>query len=166
MTPRAVLVIGAGNADRRDDGAGLAVARRLPRLPAEVRVLMQDGDFASLLDQWDEAHLVIIIDATMSGASPGTIRRYDAHRGPLPVVFSGFSTHALGIGDAIELARVLRRLPPQLVVFGIEGDDFTAGEGLSPAVDAAVDDVVALVSTAARSASDFLRRRSRPDFLT
>jgi len=152
MTPQSVLIVGAGNADRRDDGAGLAAARRLQRLPADVRVLSQDGDFASLLDQWDGAAVVIMIDATMSGAAPGTIRRYDAHLGPLPTVFSRVSTHAFGIGDAIELARVLRRLPARLVVFGIEGRDFTGGEGLSPAVDAAVDEVVALVSATVRSA--------------
>jgi hydrogenase maturation protease len=154
MTPCAVLIIGAGNADRRDDGAGLVAAKRLQRLPPGVRVVMHDGDFASLFDQWDGAGVVIMIDATMSGAAAGTVRRYDAHHGPLPTVFSRVSTHALGIGDAIELARVLGRLPARLVVFGIEGHDFTAGEGLSPAVAAAVDEVVALVSTAARSASD------------
>lgn len=148
MTRSAVLVVGAGNAYRRDDGAGLAVARRLQRLPANVRVVIQDGDFASLLDQWDGADVVIMIDATRSGAAPGTIRRYDAHHGPLPAVFSRFSTHALGIGDAIELARIMCGLPAQLVVFGIEGHDFTVGEGLSPAVHDAVDQVVALVSTA------------------
>jgi hydrogenase maturation protease len=148
MTRSAVLVVGAGNADRRDDGAGLAAARRLQRLPAQVRVVIQDGDFVSLLDQWDGADGVILIDAMMSGAAPGTIHRYDAHHGPLPAVFSRVSTHTFAIGDAIELARVLRRLPARLVVFGIEGYDFTVGEGLSPAVDTAVDEVVALISSA------------------
>jgi hydrogenase maturation protease len=148
MRPSSVLIVGAGNPDRRDDGAGPAAAGRLQALPADVRVVLQHGDFASLLDQWQEADTVIVIDATMSGAAPGTIRRYDARRRPLPAVFSRWSTHALGVGDAIELARVLQCLPARLVVYGIEGRDFSAGEGLSPAVDAAVDEVVALVSAA------------------
>jgi hydrogenase maturation protease len=148
LTRGSLLVIGAGNAYRRDDGAGLAVARRLQALLTDVRVLVKTGDCLSLLDEWDGIDAVIVIDATMSGARPGTIRRHEATNEPLPAGFSRSSTHTLGIHEAIELARALRRLPRRIVVFGIEGGDFTAGEGLSPEVDAAVDEVVALVSTA------------------
>jgi hydrogenase maturation protease len=49
------------------------------------------------------------------------------------------STHAFGVGEAIELARALGTLPGQVLVYGIEGSDFDAREGLSPAVDAAVE---------------------------
>ena len=149
MTPPSVLIVGAGNAYRRDDGAGIAAVNRLGKLPADVRVLVAQGDAPSLLDEWPGADLVILIDATMSGAAPGTIRRYDANAGSLPAVFSHSSTHALGPGDVIELARQLRLLPARLVVFGIEGDDFRTGEGLSPAVDVAVNEVVATVSAMA-----------------
>jgi hydrogenase maturation protease len=40
----------------------------------------------------------------------------------------------------------LGRLPARLVVYGIEGRDFTQGEGLSPEVDAAIDEVVRRVT--------------------
>jgi hydrogenase maturation protease len=146
MTRCSVLVVGAGNAYRRDDGAGLAVARRLEALLTDVRVLVTNGDAVSLLDEWQGADAVIVVDATMSGARPGTVRRHEAHNGPLPAGFSRSSTHALGIHEAIELARTLGRLPRRLLVFGIEGADFTASEGLSPEVDAAVDEVVALAA--------------------
>ncbi len=59
-----------------------------------------------------------------------------AARSP-PRVFRG-STHALGLGEAIELARALGRLPGRLLVYGVEGADFGTGEGLSPAVTAAL----------------------------
>jgi hydrogenase maturation protease len=39
----------------------------------------------------------------------------------------------------VELARALGRLPPRLVFFGIEGACFDAGETLTPAVAAAVE---------------------------
>jgi hydrogenase maturation protease len=146
MTRCSVLVVGAGNAYRRDDGAGLAVASRLQALLTDVRVLVTNGDAVSLLDEWQGADAVIVVDATMSGARPGTVRRHEALNGPLPAGFSRSSTHALGIHEAIELARTLGRLPRRLLVFGIEGGDFTASEGLSPEVDAAVDEVVALAA--------------------
>lgn len=137
------VIVGAGNAYRRDDGAGLAIARRLiGALPGAVRVLVKEGDFASLVDDWQGADAVIVIDATSSGLEPGTIRRYEAHERPLPSAFSRSSTHSFGVAEAIELARALGRLPARLVVFGIEGRDFTLGEGLSADLDAAVDEVV------------------------
>jgi hydrogenase maturation protease len=137
------LVIGAGNAFRRDDGAGLAAATRLRNRGAgHVRVLIRTGDLASLIDDWHDTDAVVIIDATAAGSSPGTIRRYDAHQRPVPAVFSRSSTHSFGVAEAIELSRALGRLPARVVVFGIEGRDFSPGEGLSPEVDAAVDAVV------------------------
>lgn len=143
----ATLIVGAGNAFRRDDGAGLATARRLRGvLPDDIRVLVKDGDLASLLDDWQGADVVVVIDATSSGSAHGTIRRFDAHERPLPSVFARSSTHAFGVAEAVELARVLGRLPACVVVFGIEGRDFTPGEGLSPDVDAAVDEVVRRVT--------------------
>jgi hydrogenase maturation protease len=143
----ATVIVGAGNALRRDDGAGLATVIRLrSALPGDVRLLEKEGDFASLLDDWQGADVVVVVDATSSGAEPGTIRRYDAHERPLPSAFSRSSTHSFGVAEAIEMARALGRLPARVVVFGIEGRDFTPGEGLSPAVDAAVDEVVRRVT--------------------
>ena len=105
----ATVIVGAGNNYRRDDGAGLATVMRLRRaLPvpsADVRVLAKEGDFASLLDDWQGAEAVVVVDATSSGSAPGTIRRYDAREGPLPAAFSRSSTHAFGAAEAIELAR-------------------------------------------------------------
>lgn len=148
MTRPSVCVIGVGNAYRRDDGAGLAAATRIQPLLSDAQVLLNNGDCVSLIDEWEGADVVIVIDAMRSGAKPGTVRRFQAHDGPLPAVFSRSSTHTLGIHEAIELARALDRLPRHVVVFGIEGADFTAGEGLSSVVNAAVDEAVALVAAA------------------
>jgi len=41
----------------------------------------------------------------------------------------------VSVAEAIELARALGQLPPKLVVYGIEGKDFSAGVGLSPEVE-------------------------------
>jgi hydrogenase maturation protease len=115
-----LAVIGIGNRFRRDDAAGLEVACRLRAA--------------------DEA---LVIDAFSSGAEPGTVHRFEAAHAPLPVKLLKPSTHALGVTDAIELARELDRLPPRLTVYGIEGADFAVGEGLTKAVRMAVDGLVA-----------------------
>jgi hydrogenase maturation protease len=130
------VIIGVGNPWRRDDGAGIEVARRTGGVTFE-------GDGTGLLDAWAGASDVVVVDAASSGAAPGTIRRFDAAAGPLPAQHLRSSSHHFGVADAIELARSLDRLPPRLVVYAIEGEDFGAGPELSEPVARAVDALVA-----------------------
>ena len=134
-----MLVIGVGNRYRSDDGAGLEVARRLQGSDA-FDVRESEGEPVALLDVWDGAPAAILVDAVSSGATPGTIHRIDASDQPLPAEIGGApSTHAVGLGEAIELGRALGRLPRKLIVYGIEGERFNAGEELSPRVAAAIE---------------------------
>jgi hydrogenase maturation protease len=140
-TQPAVLVIGIGNALRHDDCVGLEVARRVRERAATSGIVVREheGEAIGLLEIWDGADAVVLVDAVHSGAAPGTIHRIDASSAPVPAQLAGaHSTHAIGIGEAIELARVLERLPRQVIVYGIEGQRFEAGSGLSEAVAAAV----------------------------
>jgi hydrogenase maturation protease len=128
-------VIGVGNAARGDDAAGLVAARRLGGVELE-------GDASALIDLVDGADDVVVIDAVRSGAAAGTVHRIDA--GGLSVALPRTaSTHLIGVADALELARVLGRLPPHVVVYGIEGGRFGVGDPVSPEVVAAIDRVVA-----------------------
>ena len=137
------LVIGVGNALRRDDSAGLAVARSLKeRVPAGVTVLEHGGEGADLIEVWRGARRVILVDAMRSGAPPGSVQRIDCSFEPLPPSTFGDSTHAFSVAEAVELSRVLGRLPEQLIVFGIEGEDYGLGTELSSAVRLAVPRVV------------------------
>ncbi len=137
------LIIGVGNEYRCDDGAGLIVARRLKQqMRDDVTVLEQSGDGAALMEAWKGADTVILIDAVNSGTEAGTIHRLEAHAQPIPQRFFRYSTHAFSVAEAIELARALGELPGRLIVFGIEGKTFKAGNGLSGEVEIAVRDVV------------------------
>ena len=85
----------------------------------------------------------MLVDAVSSGAPPGTVHRFEPNGTPLPAeLFGASSTHALGLAEALELARSLDRLPEHVVVLGIEGASFDFGKGLTPEVAAAVDRVV------------------------
>jgi hydrogenase maturation protease len=141
-----VRVIGIGNPLRGDDAVGLLAARRVRELAdPEVEVLELEGEPARLIDAWQGARLVVVVDAVKSGAPGGAVMRFDATAGPLPPSLSATSTHALGLGDAVEIARALDRLPERLIVFGVEGTRFQAGSDLSPAVAAAVQAVAEAV---------------------
>jgi hydrogenase maturation protease len=148
-----ILVVGIGNDGRGDDAVGLVVARRVrARLAAAdaVAVVECDGDAASLLDRWSAASLVIVIDAVRSGATAGSLHRVDLvrHRAPLPP--RGRSSHALGLAEAVELGRSLGRLPPRLVLYGIEATVFDLGAPLSSPVAAAAIRVARRVVRAVR----------------
>lgn len=135
------LIIGLGNALRGDDGAGLMVAELLAGHGLDV--VRCDGEPVSLLELWRGFESVVIIDA-VSGAQPGRTWRLHADAEELPVIFAGqTSTHLLGLGEVIELARTLGRLPARLTLIGIEGNRFSLGTKPSLAVEGAVVDLAA-----------------------
>jgi len=129
-----------GSAYRRDDGAGPAVADEVARLVSGVTHLGPLADPLDLLGLWDGAELAVVVDAVRSGAEPGTVRVIDLDRagagagaGPGPT-----STHGISVAGALRLARAVGNAPRRVVVVGVEGDDFSQGLGLTPAVGRAV----------------------------
>jgi hydrogenase maturation protease len=141
-----ILVIGIGNPDRGDDGVGRAVASHLKRsAPAGTSVVESDGNIADLLDKMEGWGKVIIVDASQSGAAPGTVRRIDVSDRPLPPDAFGASTHGLGLAQAVDLARILGNLPLHCIVFAVEGASFAIGATLSLEVEAAVAAVAELI---------------------
>jgi hydrogenase maturation protease len=140
-----VLIIGIGNIFRGDDAAGLAAAGLLRDLELPgVKVLEMDGDITALAERWQGAERVVVIDAVSSKAPAGAIFRFDAHAEPLPkkMFAACCSSHALGLAHQIEMAHSLNQLPPCLIVYGIEGKDFTLGSKLSPEVQQALPRLV------------------------
>jgi len=141
------VVIGVGNAYRGDDAVGLAVAERVrDAVPKDVVVLECEQEPTRLVDAWDGADVAVVVDACAGDDAPGTVHRFDAGDGPLPARVFRSSTHAFGVGDAVELSRALGRLPARLVVYGIGGASFAAGAGLSGPVESALDGVVEAIA--------------------
>jgi hydrogenase maturation protease len=150
---RRVLVMCIGNSLVADDGAGCAVHDRLAarRLPEGVRLELAGVSGIALIDRLAGEDLLIVVDAVQFGAPPGTIRVWTwadvpAARG------AAVSLHGIGVREAIEVGRALcpEAMPAHVVMVGIEGACFDRlGEGLSPAVAAAVDDAAAVVERCA-----------------
>jgi hydrogenase maturation protease len=134
-----MLIIGCGNRERSDDGAGILVAERLRELGIEAETRI--GEALDLMEAWNGADDVILVDAVLTGAPVGTLQAWDG-RQPLASVRANASTHGLGVAEAIELAQVLDRLPTRLRVYGIEGRRFEPSAEISPEVQSAVEEVV------------------------
>ena len=147
-----VLVVGLGQRDRGDDGIGPAVAEQVGSLGlAGVRVI-ERAEPAGLLDAWSGAEFVVVADAVRSGRPPGTVQILHAAHGPLPAWAGASSTHAFGLAEAVELARALDRLPPDLVIVGIEAGRFGPGEPLSAPVAAAIEPAARTIACIVRAA--------------
>ncbi|GGN48572.1 hypothetical protein GCM10011579_001330 [Streptomyces albiflavescens] len=140
-----IVVIGVGNDFRHDDGVGWAVITRLAEraisrpLPPGIVLETCDGDPGRLLGLWENAELAVVVDAAHAEPPrPGRIHRLSLG-GAQWRQAGATSSHGLGLGEAIELSRVLDRLPGHLVVYAVEGADRSLGAGLSDPVAAQVD---------------------------
>jgi hydrogenase maturation protease len=135
-------VVCIGNRLRGDDAVGLEVARLLRgTLPEGVEITEREGEPTALIDAWEGADALWIVDAVSSSAAAGTVHRLDAGEQPLPPDPFRASTHHVSLAETVELARVLGRLPARTVVYGIEAGSFAIGAPLTPAVAAAAGEV-------------------------
>jgi hydrogenase maturation protease len=143
-----IKIIGVGNAWRGDDAAGLMVAQRLRQENfAYVEITESAGTGAALADAWQDATRVIVVDAVVTGGSPGVIYRFNANdpAATFPVS-SPASSHGWGVAEAVALGRLFQELPPVLIIYGIEGQKFALGDGLSPAVAAAIPEAASRIA--------------------
>lgn len=138
-------IIGCGNPDRGDDRAGVLVAERLRELGIAAET--HTGELLALIEAWDAADDVILIDAVVTGAPPGTVHMWDG-RPPRVLHGAEVSTHGLDLAQIIELAQALGRLPARLRLYGIEARQFDPGSSISPEVHQAVESVVRQITAA------------------
>ena len=103
----------------------------MKKLP-NVEVIIQSGEGAALIEAWQNFDFVIFVDASRSNSAAGKIFRFDAKTQKLPDSFFNYSTHAFSVAEAVELARVLNRLPPRLIVYAVEGKNFKSESGFLP----------------------------------
>jgi hydrogenase maturation protease len=139
------LVVGLGNTLAGDDGVGPRVAERLgadPRLPADVDVVDGGTDLLALQPLLREREHVVLVDAVLDPARPGTVLRLDVDTGGLDVRDGG--VHHLSAPSALQLLRRLDRAVREVPVtlLGVAVVGVTVGPSLSPAVAASVDGIV------------------------
>ena len=140
-----ILVLGIGNYLMGDEGVGVHAIKALEQEPTPPGVVFLDGGTGGfhLLSYLQDYPTVLLIDATMDGSPPGTVRVLR------PKFASDFpralSAHDIGLRDLIESAVLTGKLPDiHLVTVSVgELNDMTTE--LSPPVSAAIPAVLASV---------------------
>ncbi|HSP09614.1 MAG TPA: hydrogenase maturation protease [Candidatus Dormibacteraeota bacterium] len=141
------LVAGLGNELRGDDAAGLLAARGIRALLLDnVDVEEHSADVAALADSMARHDQVVVIDAVVSGAPPGTVRELDPGSA---VTRSQASSHGLGVVEALAIAHALGA-KPHVRLIGIEGGQFELGTKPSPAVSRAARMIAAHIAAQLR----------------
>ena len=105
--PCPTLILGVGNLLMGDEGVGVHVIRHLDGLPLPPGVQSLDGGTGSLslLEPLERADRVILIDATIDGSPPGTVRRLQPR-------FSAdyprtLAAHDIGLKDLLDVFHLL-----------------------------------------------------------
>jgi hydrogenase maturation protease len=144
---RRILVAGIGNVFLGDDGFGVAVANRMARerWPDGIRV----ADFGirgvhlafELLDPLD---LLILVDATPRGGSPGTLYVLDPDVED-DVLEQEPDAHAMTPGAVLTSVRRMVGALPRTRIVGCEPADLGEGMVLSNAVEQAIEPAVTMI---------------------
>ncbi|MDH3283456.1 MAG: hydrogenase maturation protease [Acidobacteriota bacterium] len=136
------LVIGLGNPVLTDDGVGWHVAERLRKTldgRDDVHVELACVGGLALMEEMVGFDRAIVVDATRSDATPGTVRRFGP--GELSTQHSA-SGHDVNLATALKLGRRLGAALPDdgdIVLIGVEAADVeTFGESCTPPVGAAI----------------------------
>ena len=143
------VIVGVGNPLARDEGLGPRAIEVLQRrgLPEDVDAIDAGTDLLAVIPELQAAERVILIDAIQAGREPGTVHRFtlEALLEKAADVPEWRSAHGLTVVPAVRLAEMTgTRLPP-IIVFGVEPGEVALGEGLTAAVEAALDGLIETV---------------------
>jgi hydrogenase maturation protease len=100
-----------------------------------------------LMEIWKEVEQVIVVDAVLSGSPPGKLHIWDARVEKMQNTIFRSSTHAFTLADAVELGRILDRLPKTLTVYGIEAAQFDTGNQLSHEASGSIEHTARMIAS-------------------
>ena len=121
-----------GNPHRGDDGIGPWIAAKL-RAHGIEPVEMEEP--TRIVDV-DEADLLVLVDAVISGAPVGSVVVLDVTDRELPGAVTT-SSHSVTLGQALALRRQVASWPSRVVVVGVEIEEIHPEPGLHPETEAA-----------------------------
>lgn len=144
------LAVGIGS-PHGDDQIGWIVVRDLAAAMRGEIDIKQASQPAELLDWLPDVEQLIICDACLAGGAAGEIHRWDWPTDRL-ATRERAGSHDLSLPFVLSLAERLGKLPPRVVVWGIELGDASPGAPLSGQVRSAVSSLIQQMSAEIRNA--------------
>lgn len=134
-------VLGVGNTVLSDEGLGPRLAAFMEASPDGPKgVSYVDGGTIglALLPLMEEAESLVVLDAALLDAEPGTIRVFEGTDMDAFLRTRGRSPHDVGLDDLMDALRLRDRLPKQRALVAVQPAVLTLGDGLTSAVEAAL----------------------------
>jgi hydrogenase maturation protease len=138
------IVLGLGNILNRDEGVGVHLLEILRRRLDDARSLeILDGGVLgmALLPLVESADSLLVLDAVDARREAGAIVELAGDEIPLYSSLK-MSWHQVTFQEVLQLAQARGRLPRRLHLVGAQPADISTGLGLSPAVAAALPELV------------------------
>ena len=146
-----VLIAGLGNELLSDDGVGVYALRELRADPPAGATLAEIGTRAlQALELFEEADVVIALDAVLADGPAGAIHRFDGAETESGE--RGTGLHGLGLMGAVRMLREEQR--PRVVVLGVEPESLAYGMELTPRVRDALPALIAEIRQVAEAAAN------------
>jgi len=138
-----ILVIGFGNPYRGDDGMGLHAAEQFERINRDraVTVLARQELHPELAEVISHVDFVIFVDAAAQG-TPGTV---SVCKLTPKCEVNGLFSHELTPETLLAAAKLLYGRCPEAMLVSAAGENFGISSQLSPAVSAALPQVLARI---------------------
>ena len=137
---RGVRVVGVGS-PHGDDRVGWRLVEDLAESAGPGVEAVAVAQPLDLLDHLDGCSALIVVDACRAGRAPGIGGGLDLAGGPARVRGFG-STHGLDLAMALEMADVLGRLPPSVLLFAVEAGACGPVADLSPDLESSLGDSI------------------------
>lgn len=130
-----------------DEGLGVHVVGELSKreLPPGVEVIDGGTGGIVLLNLMEGADKVIVVDAVLGGKEPGEIYVLGVDR-LMKGVVKFFSLHEMDLLSTLKIGKELGKLPPELVLVGVEPKNYQEySMDLTPEVKAVIPKVIEVI---------------------
>ncbi|RKY28856.1 MAG: Ni,Fe-hydrogenase maturation factor [Candidatus Omnitrophota bacterium] len=128
-----IIILGLGNLLYKDEGIGIHLIRELEKMKLPPNLELIDGGVGSLdiLLSLENIDKLIIIDALKGGGAPATVYRIDYQELEAEIDFNNLSLHQLSLLEVLSLIKKLGKLPPKVLIIGVEPKEISPGLNLT-----------------------------------
>ena len=142
MSNKKIAIIGVGNILMGDEGFGVRVIQYLKKagVPNNVSLIDAGTWFFNIAASLTDFDRVIVVDIAKGGKEPGTIYRF-LEKDIKSNNSGSISLHDFGVIESLNLERLVRRMPDDIVFYGIEPDKIELSMDLSEKLKALIPKV-------------------------
>jgi hydrogenase maturation protease len=141
--PASTVVLGLGNVIHSDDGAGVHALQRLQEasdVPQDVELIEGGTLGLELLPYLWDATRILVLDAVDVGQPAGTVVSLTGDE--IRRLRGGGSVHLVGLADLLGALQLVAKPAQEVILLGVQPASTDWGTELSPAVEAAIPQLV------------------------